>query len=44
MSNDEKRANDISCEVGASNWLTTLPFEDKGFHLSKREFWDAVSL
>ena len=44
MTSDEKRANDISCEVGASNWLTTLPFEDKGFHLSKREFWDAVSL
>ena len=44
MENDKKRANDISCEVGASNWLTTLPFEDKGFHLSKREFWDAVSL
>ena len=44
MSNDQKRTNDINCEVGASNWLTILPFEEKGFHLGKREFWDAVNL
>ena len=44
MSVDQKRANEISCEVGASNWLTALPIEQKGFHLNKREFWDAVNL
>ena len=40
----EKRANEICRETGASNWLTSLPIEDKGFHLNKREFWDAVHL
>ena len=44
MSVEQSRGNDICCEVGASNWLTALPFEDKGFALSKREFWDAVNL
>ena len=40
----EKRANEICRETGASNWLTSLPIEDKGFHLNKRMFWDAVHL
>ena len=44
MSNMQKRANEICCEAGASNWLTALPLEDKGFSLTKREFWDAVNL
>ena len=37
-------ANDIAQEIGASNWLTTLPIEEKGFVLSKQEFWDAINL
>ena len=44
MSNMQNRANEICCEAGASNWLTALPLEDKGFSLTKREFWDAVNL
>ena len=44
MTIDHKRANEICCEVGASNWLTALPIEDKGFALNKRELWDAVCL
>ena len=44
MSMEQKRANDIACETGASNWLTTLPFEERGFHLNKQEFWDAIRL
>ena len=44
MSVDKKRANEISCEMGASNWLTALPIDEKGFHLNKREFWDAINL
>ena len=44
MTSDQVRTNEINCEKGASNWLTTLPFEDKGFLLSKREFWDAILL
>ena len=39
-----KRANEISMEKGASNWLTAIPLEGKDFHLNKREFWDAVNL
>ena len=31
MSSDQKRANESSCELGASNWLTALPIEQKGF-------------
>ena len=23
-------------------WLTVFPFHDQGFHLNKREFWDAI--
>jgi hypothetical protein len=44
MSDEQKRCNDIACEVGSSNWLSALPLEEKGFSLSKREFWDAISL
>ncbi len=44
MSVEQQRANEICCETGASSWLTTLPLEDKGFTLTKREFWDAVCL
>ena len=40
----ESRTNDINCETGASIWLTTLPIEEKGFSLTKREFWDSVHL
>ena len=29
---------------GASNWLTSLPIQEEGFHLNKREFWDTISL
>ena len=31
-------------EVGASNWLTTLPIRVKGFSLNKKEFSDAIAL
>ena len=41
---EQKRSNEICCETGASNWLTTLPLQDKGFDLTKREFWDAIRL
>ena len=38
------RANDIAKEVGSSNWLSALPLADKGYVLSKREFWDSLCL
>ena len=44
MSPSQKRANEIACETGSSNWMTTLPIEEKGFVLTKREFWDAVAI
>ena len=42
MNDDLKRANDIACEVGSSNWLTTLPLEEMGFFLMKQEFWELL--
>ena len=44
MSPDQKRSNDTNQETGASIWLTTLPIEQKGFYLTKREFWDSILL
>ena len=44
MTPSKKRANEIAREKGASNWLTAIPLEDMDFHLSKREFWDAVTI
>ena len=31
-------------EVGASNWLTTLPIRARGFSLNGQEFTDALAL
>ena len=39
-----KKAIENAMGKGASNWLTTLPLAEKDFHLSKREFWDAISI
>ena len=44
MTQAEKRANEIAMEKGASLWLTTIPLVDKDYHLSKREFWNAISI
>ena len=44
MSSLQLRSNDIARATGSSNWLSTLPLVDKGFLLTKREFWDAVNL
>ena len=41
---DRIRLFDISCEKGASTWLTALPLKEYGFDLSKEEFWDALCL
>ncbi|XP_063610335.1 uncharacterized protein LOC134784239 [Penaeus indicus] len=39
-----KKRLEMAREVGASNWLTTLPIRSKGFSLNKQEFVDAISL
>ena len=44
MSLEQVRANDICQMKGASAWLTALPLKEEGYVLSKREFFDAVSL
>jgi len=42
MIQDETRLLDLSIENGASLWLTTLPLEEGGYHLTKQNFWDLV--
>ena len=44
LSQPLQRAMDLNSEKGSSSWLTVLPFCDQGFHLTKREFWDATHL
>ena len=44
LSQPLQRAMDLNSEKGSSSWLTVLPFRDQGFHLTKREFWDAIHL
>ena len=44
LSQPLQRAMDLNSEKGSSSWLTVLPFHDQGFHLNKREFWDAIHL
>ena len=39
-----QRALDLASDKGASSWLTTLPLEQHGFSLNKREFRDALCL
>ena len=33
-----------STEKGVSNWLTRLPIAEHGFKLSKKNFWDSISV
>ena len=44
MTEDEKKANELAQANGASNWLTALPLQSENFVLSKREFYDAISI
>ena len=44
MSPSQLKANEIACSDGASIWLTTLPLKYEQFTLTKREFYDAISL
>ena len=44
VSPELKISVEIAMEKGASSWLTTLPLTDMDFHLTKREFWDAVNI
>ena len=38
------RTLEASTEIGASNWLKTLPLKEKGFLLDKQSFWDSLFL
>ena len=42
MTNDERRANELSQLMGASSWLTSLPLEFEQYVLNKREFLNAI--
>ena len=44
MTKDQTRGSELAQMKGASAWLTSLPLKDEGYVLSKREFFDAVSL
>ena len=44
MRDVELRTVNINMEKGASNWLSSIPMSDFDFHLSKREFWDAINI
>ena len=39
-----QRCIELGSEKGSSSWLTVLPLEDYGFHLSKGDFRDALCL
>ena len=39
-----RRAVDLTCEKGASSWLTAIPLKEMNFDQSKREFRDALRL
>ena len=39
---DRLKVFELSCEEGASSWLTALPISRHGFMLSKQEFCDAL--
>ena len=41
---DLTRTIELAKDKGSSSWLTTLPLEKYGFHLSKSEFRDAIAL
>ena len=44
LSNSRRRAMELASEMGASNWLTSLPIEEFGFCLHKGAFTDALAL
>ena len=39
-----KQCVELASEKGASNWLSVLPVEEHGFHLSKGDFRDALCM
>ena len=44
LSENQKKLREINSEIGASSWLTALPIVAQGFHLSKQEFVDALTI
>ena len=39
-----KQCVELASEKGASNWLSVLPVEEHGFHLSRGDFRDALCM
>ena len=44
LSTSLKRSMDLDQEKGASTWLTSLPIQEFGFTLHKRDFQDTMAL
>ena len=41
---EQKRMNEANKEIGASNWLSSLPLKDLGYELNKEQFRDALRI
>ena len=41
---DQQKLLKLNQQKGASAWLTSLPIDEHGFHLSKRQFWDSIRI
>ena len=41
---DKIKLIEISCEKGASLWLSTLPIKEEGFQIDKQSFWDLIKI
>lgn len=44
MDESAKRQSEANQEIGASNWLTTLPIKESGYYLTKEQFFDALRI
>ena len=43
-SSEERKKKDLNLEIGATNWLTTLPVKEEGHILNKQSFLDLLSI
>ena len=41
---DKIKLIEISCEKGASLWLSTMPIKEEGFQIDKQSFWDLIKI
>ena len=44
MNEKMKLCNNISNEIGSSNWLSMIPMHEFNYVLNKQQFWDSIRL